>query len=129
MPLSSTAGLKLAPPALIQGSKAPELEELDDEELLEELLEEELEELDVEALEDDELEDVLDVELELLARPVDEFELDEDELDAPPSTSGPLQAVVASTANRVSADKAIRLMAKFLNKQRLYSAEPCHARL
>lgn len=116
MPLSNTAGLKLAPPAFIQGSSAPE----------------ELEELD--ELEDDELEDELDEELldellddELVARPelleelelvrpdeeVDE-ELDELELDEAPSTSGPLQAVETSAASSAALKTCIRLIKALL---------------
>ncbi len=123
MPLSSTAGLKLAPPALIQGSKAPELEELEDEDELLDELEDELEELDEEELAE-ELEELARPEVELVELEDDELE---DELDAVPS--GPLQAAVASAANRVNAGKAIRLMAGLLNNKEAYSAEPCLARL
>lgn len=116
MPLSSTAGLKLAPPALIQGSNAPdeleELDELEDDELEDEL-DEELEDelLDDELLARPELLDALE-----LLRPDEELdeELDELELDEAPSTSGPLQAVETSAARSAALKTGIRLIKALL---------------
>lgn len=118
MPLSNTAGLKLAPPAFIQGSSAPEeleeLDELEDDELEDELDEELLDEL----LEDELLarpELLEELELELM-RPDEELdeELDELELEEAPSTSGPLQAVETSAARSAAPKTCIRLIKALL---------------